>query len=215
MMREPGLSLVEKRVLVLGLGDTGVSVARWVEREGGRVRAADTRAAPPGMARFAGELHTGAFTSGLLAGVDLVCISPGLSLAQPLVREARDKGIPVVGDIELFAWKNRSPVLAITGTNGKTTVTALTGHLLRAAGVDCEVAGNIAPPVLDAALRRATPPAAWASSSPAISSKPPSRCGLRPPPCSTSAKIISTATRASRNTARRRRASSSAPRCRY
>lgn len=162
MMREPGLSLVEKRVLVLGLGDTGVSVARWVEREGGRVRAADTRAAPPGRARFAGELHTGAFTSGLLAGVDLVCISPGLSLAQPLVREARDKGIPVVGDIELFAWKNRSPVLAITGTNGKTTVTALTGHLLRATGVDCEVAGNIAPPVLDAALQRATPPAAWA-----------------------------------------------------
>ena len=162
MMREPGLSLLEKRVLVLGLGDTGVSVARWVEREGGRVRAADTRAAPPGIARFAGELHTGAFTSSLLDDVDLVCISPGLSLAQPLVREARDKGIPVLGDIELFAWKNRSPVLAITGTNGKTTVTALTGHLLRAAGVDCEVAGNIAPPVLDAALKRAVPPAAWA-----------------------------------------------------
>ncbi len=83
-MREPGLSLLEKRVLVLGLGDTGVSVARWVEREGGRVRAADTRAAPPGIARFAGELHTGAFTSSLLDDVDLVCISPGLSLAQPL-----------------------------------------------------------------------------------------------------------------------------------
>jgi UDP-N-acetylmuramoylalanine--D-glutamate ligase len=162
MMREPGLSLVEKRVLVLGLGDTGVSVARWVEREGGRVRAADTRAAPPGKARFAGELHTGAFSSRLLEGIDIVCISPGLALSQPLVREARAQGIPVVGDIELFAWKNRAPVLAVTGTNGKTTVTALTGHLLRAAGVDCEVAGNIAPPVLDAALSRPTPPAAWA-----------------------------------------------------
>jgi UDP-N-acetylmuramoylalanine--D-glutamate ligase len=162
MMREPGLSLVEKRVLVLGLGDTGVSVARWVEREGGRVRAADTRAAPPGKARFAGELHTGEFTSRLLEGIDIVCISPGLPLAQPLVREARAKRIPVVGDIELFAWKNRAPVLAITGTNGKTTVTALTGQLLRAAGVDCEVAGNIAPPVLDAALQRPEPPAAWA-----------------------------------------------------
>jgi UDP-N-acetylmuramoylalanine--D-glutamate ligase len=77
------------------------------------------------------------------------------------VKAAVAKGIPVVGDIELFAWQNRAPVLAVTGTNGKTTVTALTGHLLRAAGMDCEVAGNIAPPVLDAAMKRRTAPAAW------------------------------------------------------
>jgi UDP-N-acetylmuramoylalanine--D-glutamate ligase len=69
--------------------------------------------------------------------------------------------IPVVGDIELFAWHNTQPVLAVTGTNGKSTVTALAGHLLRSAGLDCEVAGNIGPPVLDALIRRSTPPAAW------------------------------------------------------
>jgi len=170
MMREPAFSLLQppkpfalagKKALVLGLGDTGLSVARWVEAHGGSVRAADTRAAPPRKTDFSGELHTGPFRASLLDGVDLVCISPGLSLEDELVRRAAAKGTPVVGDIELFAWQNKAPVLAVTGTNGKTTVTALSGHLLRAAGMDGEVAGNIAPPVLEAALRRKTPPAAW------------------------------------------------------
>jgi UDP-N-acetylmuramoylalanine--D-glutamate ligase len=164
MMREP-LSLLEKRVLVLGLGDTGLSVARWVERQGGLVRAADTRAAPPHAGDYRGELHTGQFSESLLEGVDLVCISPGLALDQPVVAEARARGIPVLGDVELFAAHAGAKVLAVTGTNGKSTVTALTGHLLRAAGLDCEVAGNIAPPVLEALMRRlslhSAPPAAW------------------------------------------------------
>ena len=155
------MPLKGKRVLVLGLGDTGLSVARWVEREGGRVRAADTRAAPPRKKDFAGELHTGAFTAALLAGVDLVCISPGLSLEDAVIKAALAKRIPVVGDVELFAWRNKAKVIAITGTNGKTTVTSLTGHLLKSAGIDAEVAGNIAPPVLEAALNRPAPPAAW------------------------------------------------------
>ena len=170
MMREPAFSLLQaparmplggKRVLVLGLGDTGLSVARWVERHGGRPRVADTRAAPPRRRDYAGELHSGAFSPQLLAGVDLVCVSPGLPLDQPVVMEAVSKSIPVVGDVELFAWENASRVLAITGTNGKTTVTALTGHLLRSAGVDCQVAGNIGPAVLEAAMNRSAAPAAW------------------------------------------------------
>jgi UDP-N-acetylmuramoylalanine--D-glutamate ligase len=170
MMREPAFSLLPrpaalalagKRVLVLGLGDTGLSVARWIEHEGGKVRAADTRAAPPRGQDFSGELHTGKFTNALLDGVDLVCISPGLSLDDAVVKSAVAKRIPVVGDVELFAWRNKAKVLAVTGTNGKTTVTSLTGHLLKSAGLDAEVAGNIAPPVLEAALNRSTPPAAW------------------------------------------------------
>jgi len=164
MMREP-LSLLEKRVLVLGLGDTGLSVARWVERQGGRVRAADTRDAPPRAGDYRGELHTGRFSEALLEDVDLVCISPGLSLDQPVVQAARARGVPVLGDVELFARHVGAKVIAVTGTNGKSTVTALTGHLLRAAGLDCEVAGNIAPPVLEALMRRlglpSAPPAAW------------------------------------------------------
>ena len=170
MMREPPFALLPKpalsplkgkRVLVLGLGDTGLSVAHWVEHEGGKTRVADTRAAPPRQKDFPGELHTGPFTTALLDDVDLLCISPGLPLRDPVVQAAIGRKIPVVGDIELFAWRNRSKVLAITGTNGKTTVTSLTGHLLKSAGFDCEVAGNIAPPVLQAALQRKTPPAAW------------------------------------------------------
>ena len=170
MMREPAFSLLKKpaaiplkgkRVLVLGLGDTGLSVANWVEQEGGMVRAADTRAAPPRRNDFAGELHTGKFKSSLLKDIDLVCISPGLSLQEELIQAAVAKDIPVVGDIELFAWAAKGKVLAVTGTNGKSTVTALTGHLLRSAGVDCEVAGNISPPALDALRKRKNPPAAW------------------------------------------------------
>jgi len=153
LSRPPAVSLRGKRVLVLGLGDTGMSVTRWVESEGGTVRGADTR-------------RTGPFQAALLEGVDLVCISPGLSLAEPVIGEARARGIPVLGDIELFAWhvraKTKSSVLAITGTNGKTTVTSLAGHLLRSAGVDVEVAGNIAPPVLSAlGKRKSNPPSVW------------------------------------------------------
>lgn len=163
MMREPPFRrlptptptpLVGRRVLVLGLGDTGLALARWIEREGGKVRMADSRRDPPRKKDFGGELHTGPFSGSLLDEVDVVCVSPGLSLEEEIVRQAILKRVPVLGDIELFAWHARQPVVAVTGTNGKSTVTALAGHLLRCADVDCEVAGNIGPPVLDSLLKR-------------------------------------------------------------
>ena len=168
MMREPAFQLLPrpartdlagKRLLVLGLGDTGASVARWGERHGARVRVADTRPAPPRARDFTGELRLGPFEPNLLEGVDLLCISPGLPLDQPLVHAALERSIAIVGDVELFAWHNTMPVIAVTGTNGKTTVTALAAHLLRSAGVAAQAAGNISPPVLDAALKSS--PAAW------------------------------------------------------
>jgi len=157
--RPTPMPLAGKRVLVLGLGDTGLAVAKWVAREGGRARVADTRAVPPRAPDLGpGELVTGAFEARLLEGVDLVCISPGLALSEPVVQQALARGIPVAGEIELFAWRVRragtAQVAAVTGTNGKTTVTALTGHLLRAAHIDCEVAGNIGPAALEALMRR-------------------------------------------------------------
>ena len=166
--RPQPVALAGKRVLVLGLGDTGLSVARWLVARGGIARVADTRAAPPRAADLGAgtEIVTGAFSPALLEHIDLVCISPGLSLEEPLVREVLARGIPVMGDIELFAWevrnRTRARVLAITGTNGKTTVTALAAHLLSAAGSDVEAAGNIGPAALDALAKRLdSPPAAW------------------------------------------------------
>jgi len=177
MMREAPFQLLAapkpvplkgRNVLVLGLGDSGLSAAGWVAHEGGQVRVADTRSAPPRAKDFSGELHTGPFTAALLQGIELVCVSPGLSLEQEVLQEAIARNIPVVGDIELFAWhvraKTAAKVVAVTGTNGKSTVTALTGHLLRTAGIDCEVAGNIGPAALAALVQRQKQnrlPAVW------------------------------------------------------
>ena len=104
MMREPLFSLLAapkpfslqgRRVLVLGLGDTGLSVAQWVAHEGGVARVADTRAAPPRRKEFDGEFHGGAFGRALLDGIDLVCVSPGLPLKEDVIQEAAARTIPV------------------------------------------------------------------------------------------------------------------------
>jgi UDP-N-acetylmuramoylalanine--D-glutamate ligase len=142
------------RALVLGLGRTGLSVSRYLQRKGLDVRVADTRAVPPGSAALrqqapAAELRTGAFASSLLDGVAQVVISPGLSLREPLVREALDRGLPVVGDIELFAREAPAPVVAVTGTNGKSTVTTLVAELALAGGRRALAGGNLGEPALD------------------------------------------------------------------
>jgi UDP-N-acetylmuramoylalanine--D-glutamate ligase len=156
-------SLHGKQILILGLGETGLACARWCVRSGARVRVADTRAAPPYLDELRRVLAkstsvdflAGEFNVALLNGIDLLVVSPGLPSDLPLLREAAVRGIPVIGEIELFARALRempapSPVLAITGTNGKTTTTALTGHLLRSTGKQVGVAGNISPAALTA-----------------------------------------------------------------
>ena len=156
------MNLAGRKVLVLGLGDTGLSMAKWLVRRGASVRAADTRAAPPRLAELKRSLpsvpaNCGPFRDEMFADIDLVAVSPGVPLAEPAVRRALDAGTKVVGDIELFAQalpERRARIIAVTGTNGKSTVTALAGAMARAAGVDCEVAGNIGPAVLDALMRR-------------------------------------------------------------
>jgi UDP-N-acetylmuramoylalanine--D-glutamate ligase len=104
------------------------------------------------------EVRCGIFRSELLEGIELIAISPGIPMADPLVQKALARGIPVVGDIELFAQslpkENQPKVIAITGANGKTTVTSMVGAMCRAAGLDTEVAGNISPAVLDVVIQR-------------------------------------------------------------
>jgi UDP-N-acetylmuramoylalanine--D-glutamate ligase len=155
------VSFAGRKALVLGLGDTGLSMARWLSRAGASVRVADTRADPPRLSALrsalpGAEAACGPFSEQTFAGVDLIAISPGVPLAEPLVRRALTAGTQVLGDIELFALAvgKGARVIAITGTNGKTTVTSLAGAMARAAGSDCEVAGNIGPAVLDALMRR-------------------------------------------------------------
>ncbi len=153
-------------VLVLGLGESGLAMARWCARHGCRLRVADTREVPPNLSGL--EAHGidadfvgGPFSPVLLEGVELVAISPGLSpLAAdllPLITEAREKDIPVWGELEFFAQALKTlgesgyapKVIAITGTNGKTTTTSLTGLLCERAGKKVAVAGNISPAALD------------------------------------------------------------------
>ena len=148
------MNLAGKNALVLGLGETGLSMARFLSRRGARVRVADSRDAPPRLAALVekvpqAEAVLGAFRDAAFAGVDLIAISPGVPLATPQVCAAAARGVPVVGDIELFAQALRqansgaqpSPagtppqVLAVTGTNGKTTVTALAGAMCKRGGL--------------------------------------------------------------------------------
>ena len=142
------------RALVLGLGRTGLSCARYLRRKGLEVRVADTRSVPPGATTLReqvpdAELCLGAFASSLLDGVAQVLISPGLSLREPIAVEAARRGLPVVGDIELFAREASAPVAAITGTNGKSTVTALLAEVANAAGRTTIAGGNLGEPALD------------------------------------------------------------------
>ena len=164
----------DKNVLVLGLGETGLSMLRWLSTQGARLRVADSRSEPPGLAEAgqfvsSGQIFCGAFGDDLLDGIELIAISPGIPLAAPLVQRAAERGIPVVGDIELFAQqlstydlRLTTKVIAITGSNGKTTVTSMVEHLCRAAGKDAVAAGNISPAVLDMVLARgANQPEVW------------------------------------------------------
>ena len=143
--------------LVVGLGKSGVSAVRWLASRGVRVRATDSREMPPGRAAVEvlvnpSDLFLGSFAAEALEGVDLVVLSPGLPRTLALLKEAEARGIPVVGDVELFAREAAAtgvPVVGITGTNGKSTVTTLVGEMAREAGVDAGVGGNLGEPALD------------------------------------------------------------------
>jgi len=156
MSSEPNLQPLAAgtRALVLGLGRTGVSCARYLRRRGLAVRVADTRGDPPGLQALREdgtevELRTGAFDTALLDDVAQVVVSPGLSVREPVVQEASRRGLPVVGDIELFAREAQAPVAAVTGTNGKSTVTTLVSKLASAAGRATLAGGNLGEPALD------------------------------------------------------------------
>lgn len=150
-------SFYKKRVLLIGLGDTGQSVLHFLTNQNCFIKAIDTRTNVERLSEIKTKFKDVEFITGqmfhesIIKDIELIVISPGVSLKESYVVAALDKGIPVIGDIEIFAQikEKNSKVIGITGSNGKTTVTSLVGELLEASGITTIVAGNIGIPILN------------------------------------------------------------------
>lgn len=148
------MMVAKHRVLIVGLGLTGLSCARYLSAHGIEVAVTDSREKPPGLEMLREELpdvavFTGSFDKRVFASADELIVSPGVSLKHPLIKQAIDAGKKVLGDVELFAQQAKAPVMVVTGSNGKSTVTSLLGIMARESGLDARVGGNIGKPVLD------------------------------------------------------------------
>ncbi|HTY94640.1 MAG TPA: UDP-N-acetylmuramoyl-L-alanine--D-glutamate ligase [Steroidobacteraceae bacterium] len=146
-----------RAAVVVGLGVTGLSCVRHLLAHGVRVRVTDSREDPPGraeLAQFGAQVTAslGGLDTGLLDEAICVVVSPGVPLSDPFILEARRRGLTIIGDIELFAAAADAPVVGITGTNGKSTVTTLVGNMARRAGARVRVGGNLGTPALDLLL---------------------------------------------------------------
>ena len=139
-----------KNVVIIGLGLTGLSCVDFFLARGVTPRVMDTRISPPGLEKLpeSVERHTGSLNEDWLLAADLIIASPGIAVAHPALTRAADAGVEIVGDIELFCREAQAPIVAITGSNGKSTVTTLVGEMAKAAGVNVGVGGNIGLPAL-------------------------------------------------------------------
>ncbi|WP_210080870.1 UDP-N-acetylmuramoyl-L-alanine--D-glutamate ligase [Pantoea endophytica] len=139
-----------RKVVIIGLGITGLSCVDFFLAQGVTPRVMDTRVSPPGLDKLPAsvERYVGGINSDWLLASDLIIASPGIALAHPVLSEAADAGIEIIGDIELFCREAQAPIVAITGSNGKSTVTTLVGEMARAAGWQVGVGGNIGLPAL-------------------------------------------------------------------
>lgn len=139
-----------KQVVIIGLGLTGLSCVDFFLARGVTPRVMDTRQAPPGLDNLPEtvERHLGSLNDEWLLNADLIIASPGMALAHPSLSAAADAGVEIIGDIELFCREAQAPIVAITGSNGKSTVTTLVGEMAKAAGVSVGVGGNIGLPAL-------------------------------------------------------------------
>ena len=139
-----------KKVVIIGLGLTGQSCVDFFLARGVTPRVMDTRVAPPGLEKLPPQVERwlGSLNDDWLLDADLIVASPGLALAHPALMQAAEAGVEIVGDIELFCREAQAPIVAITGSNGKSTVTTLVGEMARAAGWQVGVGGNIGLPAL-------------------------------------------------------------------
>jgi UDP-N-acetylmuramoylalanine--D-glutamate ligase len=130
-----------RRVLVVGMGKSGTAAIELLLRHGAEVRAVDQKPLGP-----VHGVNVRPQTDAEFRDVDLVVLSPGVAIDTPEVAAAQQRGIPVIGEVELASWFLRGPVIGITGSNGKTTTTALIGHILRESAIPVQVGGNIGTP---------------------------------------------------------------------
>jgi UDP-N-acetylmuramoylalanine--D-glutamate ligase len=142
------------RTLIVGLGKTGLSCARHLHARGEQIAITDTRETPPCLRALREELPDvalmlGGLQSSAFAAAERIVLSPGVPVSTPLVRAAIDHGVPVLGDVDLFVEAARAPIVAITGSNGKSTVTSLLGMMAKRAGLRAGVGGNLGEPALD------------------------------------------------------------------
>ena len=145
--------LPSSEVLVVGLGVTGLSCVRHLRARGARVSVVDSRSSPPELEALRAShpevpVHLGAFRPALFERAGALVMSPGVALAEPAVAAAAERGVPAYGDVELFAREAAAPVVAITGSNGKSTVTSMVGAMAQSARRAVKVGGNLGPPVL-------------------------------------------------------------------
>lgn len=141
-------------VVVVGLGKTGLSCARYLRAQGATVVIVDTRARPPLLAQAQATLPEvrillGGLDPAALAAAAAIVVSPGVAVTHPALQAVAQAGVPLLGDVDLFAQAAKAPVIAITGSNGKSTVTTLLGQMARASGLQVAVGGNLGEPVLE------------------------------------------------------------------
>ncbi|NKG29001.1 UDP-N-acetylmuramoyl-L-alanine--D-glutamate ligase [Erwinia rhapontici] len=139
-----------KKVVIIGLGLTGLSCVDFFVSRGVTPRVMDTRVVPPGLEKLPENVERwlGSLNDDWLQSADLIVASPGMALSHPSLMDAADAGVEIVGDIELFCREAQAPIVAITGSNGKSTVTTLVGEMAKAAGWQVGVGGNIGLPAL-------------------------------------------------------------------
>lgn len=148
------LEQINWHTLIVGLGKTGLSVARYLSAQGVKFAVMDTRLTPPSSDTLTEEFpdvqqYFGGFDADLMCVAKRLVVSPGIPLSTPAIEKARSLGIPVIGDVELFAIEAKAPVIGVTGSNGKTTVVTLLDQMAKRAGVKVATGGNIGMPALD------------------------------------------------------------------
>lgn len=142
------------KTLIVGLGVTGLSCVRFLAGQGVQLAVADSRKEPPGLRELNDEfpdiaVFLGPFDDKLFDSADRLIVSPGVPVATPQIDAVRRRGVPVIGDIELFAQNAAAPIVAITGSNGKSTVTTLLGEMARTTGLNAVTGGNLGTAALD------------------------------------------------------------------